>query len=91
VPSLIHVSTSVNDIEHISWFSVHSSHVLNIMMLKNSFIFESEATTEGVSMLVMSSLVGQLILACEDGDLGRGVVAVEIGDDALSIGSIIEV
>jgi hypothetical protein len=60
------------------------------MMLKNSFIFESEATTEGVSMLVMSSLVGQLILACEDDDLGRGVVAVEISDDALSIGNIIE-
>jgi hypothetical protein len=52
---LILVSTSANEIEQTSWCSINSSYVLNILMIKNCFTFESKATNKVVSRLVMSS------------------------------------
>jgi hypothetical protein len=52
--TLIQVRTFVNEIEQTSWCSITSSNVLNILMIKNHFTFESKVTNKVVSGLVMS-------------------------------------
>jgi hypothetical protein len=53
--TLTQVSTYANEIEQTSWCSITSSNVLNILMIKNHFTFESKVTNKVVSGLVMSS------------------------------------
>jgi hypothetical protein len=61
--SLIQVSTSANEIEQTSWCTINSSNVLNILMIKNHFTFESKVTNKVVSELVISTSPPPLMAA----------------------------